>query len=149
MHANNPDDERCNDLQATLCDDGEHINVRNSVSGSGEVHTVEISNSGEVTGCTCKGFCFNDTCYHVDTVESSPLLLSSARAASASSTTVATDGGHERDDRFRLPEDPKHVSEEERDVVDVSRCEACSKLTTDKFCSDRCKRRGKIDETPL
>ena len=66
-----------------------------------------------------------------------------------SKAQVATDGGHNIDDRFRLPEDPKHVSEDDVGVVDLSPCPACSKLTSDEFCSTECERRGETDETPL
>lgn len=85
-------DDRRDDLETTLCPDGRHINVRNPRSGSGDVHTVELDGSG-VKGCTCKGWTFHETCYHVDSVRNSPLLLASARAASSTTATVATDGG--------------------------------------------------------
>lgn len=140
-------DERRNDLQTTLCDDGRHVNVRNELSGSGDVHTVSVSESGDVEGCTCRGYTYHRTCYHTDHVRHSPLLTASAQVLSKAQ--VVTDGGHDIDDRFRLPEDPKHVSEEEYGTVEVSRCKACSKLTTEKFCSDRCERQGEVDETPL
>ena len=112
--------DRGKDLETTLCNDGRHVNVRNPLSGSGGIHTVELDAFGVPTGCTCRGWTYNQTCYHVDHVRASPLLLSSARAAAADVTPqVATDGGREQsadDDRFRLPEDPEHVEEPEHDA---------------------------------
>jgi hypothetical protein len=142
-------DNRSTDLETTLLADGQHINVRNTRSGSGEIHTVHLTENGSVKRCTCKGWVFHETCYHVDTVRNSPILLSSAKVQVAQSQQVATDGGHSEDDRFRLPEDPKHV--DERDVVDVHGCAACGGYAygSDKFCSDKCRERGEVDETPL
>ena len=86
-------DERSTDLEVTVCRDGRHLNVRNQQSGSGEVHTVTVDD-GHAAECTCKGFKFHDNCYHVDTVEASPLLTSSAQSLAASHSPVMADGGH-------------------------------------------------------
>jgi hypothetical protein len=42
-------------------------------------------------------------------------------------------------------------SEEQRGVVEVSTCVACSNYVVgdDRFCSDNCERIGEVDETPL
>lgn len=42
-------------------------------------------------------------------------------------------------------------SEEQRGVVEVSTCVACSNhvVGDDRFCSDECERIGEVDETPL
>lgn len=90
--AKNVTDNRSNDLETIVCRDGRHINVRNTLSGSGDVHTVHLNENGSVERCTCKGYVFNQTCYHCDTVENSPIILSSASAASQTKP-VATDGG--------------------------------------------------------
>ena len=160
MKSNAPNGQECDDrrtdLQTTLCNDGRHINVRNPQSGSGDVHTVSIATDGDVRGCTCKGWTFNQTCYHVDHVDESPLLLASARSLSQQ---VATDGGTDEplcDDRFRLPEDPKHVTEDEYDddsgVTDVHGCSTCSGFAhgDNEQCAT-CRQRNvsPVDETPL
>ena len=126
------------------------INIRNDSYGSeaGEhIYTVRVEGN-EAVECNCPADEWQSgPCKHRVAVSERPLVLSAAQAQVAGTAPVATDGGHEQDDRFRLPEDPEHV--EERDVVDVSHCEACSSLTPDKFCSDRCERQGEVDETPL
>lgn len=93
MTDDNPTDERCNDLRMSVCRNGV-INVRNEVSGSGENHSVFLGDDGAVLRCSCKGHKFNGHCYHETAVENSPLVVSSATAASASySAEVVTDGG--------------------------------------------------------
>ena len=149
------DDERSTDLETTLLATGRQVNVRNTQSGSGEVHTVHLTETGTVERCTCKGWKYHQTCYHADSVRSSPLLLSSAKAQVAGTRQVATDGGHvetetddEHEDRFRLPEDPLH--EDEPGTVELSPCPGCSRLTSDSTCGRaRCEGTDEIDETPL
>lgn len=43
------------------------------------------------------------------------------------------------------------ASEEQRGVTEVSGCAACTGLATggDKFCSEKCRERGGVDDTPL
>lgn len=150
---NSSHDDRSTDLQTTLCADGRHINVRNPQSGSGEIHTVTVDD-GHAVGCTCKGWTFNRTCYHVDAIEASPLLTSSAQAAAESYSPIATDGGQEKesdeddsqDDRFRLPEDPKHVPED--DIDDDSDETDDVRGVVDPY-ADRVEERKQVNDTPL
>lgn len=109
-------DGRSTDLQTTLCDDGRHINVRNTQSGSGNVHTVSIAIDGDVSGCTCDGWTYNQHCYHVDSVRSSPLLLASARSLSQQ---VATDGG------TQIPEITHHTEPDAVGGQRYARYEGC------------------------
>ena len=95
MQKQNAEDERSTDLETTVCRDGRHINVRNPLSGSGEAHTVHLSESGSVEGCTCKGWKFHETCYHVGTVRQSPLLIASAKVLSAVSQSKSEPETHD------------------------------------------------------
>ena len=130
-----------------ICANG-YGNVENkNYNEPGHVYSVRVENS-EATGCSCPHATRRGAhCKHQVAVENRPIILSSASALSKAQ--VATDGGHNIDDRFRLPEVPKHVSEDDVGVVDLSPCPACSKLTPDEFCSTECERRGETDETPL
>lgn len=124
-------DSRHFDLEATVCANGK-INVRNSTSGSGDVHTVHIDDGGAVDRCTCKGHTYAGRCYHADAIAANDRLRAVARAVSKGAGADA--------DRFRLPEDPKHVSEGEarrdtRGVVDAY--------------ADRVAARAAVDDTPL
>lgn len=92
MSNQNPTDERGNDLEITVCANGT-VNVRNQVSGSGEVHTVMLADDGTALRCSCEGHKFNGHCYHQSEVESRPLIVASASAARESHQQVATDGG--------------------------------------------------------
>jgi len=87
-----------------------YVNVRNdSYSEGAHTYSVEV-NDREATGCSCPHAVHRGAhCKHQVAVENSPIVLSSAQAASQ---VVMTDGGTE-DDRFLPPEHPEHVPEEE------------------------------------
>ena len=84
-------DGRHFDLQTTVCPNGV-VNVRNPDSGSGDVHTVHLTDAGTVERCTCPGFTHHGHCYHSDAIESNGRLRAAARACTERQT-VATDGG--------------------------------------------------------
>jgi DNA-directed RNA polymerase subunit M/transcription elongation factor TFIIS len=80
-------------------DGGGHVNVRNDSydDANNHIHTVHVEN-GQANGCTCPHALYRDAhCKHQIAVETRPLVVSSADAASASAATtgqqVATDGG--------------------------------------------------------
>ena len=144
------------DLQITVCSNGV-INVHNP-DGEHGTHSVMLDAESNVIRCSCKGHHFHGHCYHVDEIESRPLVFSAASCA-AQSKKVATDGGQDEprcDDRFRLPEDPKHVTEDEYDddsgVTDVHGCSTCSGFAhgDNEQCAT-CRQRNvsPVDETPL
>lgn len=125
------EDERGNDLQTTVCRDGRHINVRNEQSGSGEIHTVHLNENGSVKRCTCKGWVFHKTCYHVDTVRDAPILLSSASVLSAEQSPVpATDGGTETTTEDYI--DVGEIYEQEGDRPED--CDCDEQLSADMVC---------------
>jgi hypothetical protein len=126
------------------------INIRNDSYGSeaGEhIYNVRVEGN-EAVECNCPADEWQSgPCKHRVAVSERPLVLSAAQAQVAGTRQAVTDGGQEQDDRFRLPEDPEHV--EERDVVDVSPCPGCSRLTQHDTCGrTRCEG-TEIDETPL
>ena len=140
------------DFQFTVCRNG-YVNVCNKSHNDDSAHTYSVSTAhGSAVSCSCPHYKHRSPeggCKHMIAVESNPLVLSSATAVGTQ--PVAADGGHvETDDRFRLPEDPEHISEEEaRGVVDVSPCKGCSRLTADDTCGrTRCEG-VEVDETPL
>jgi rubrerythrin len=150
-------DERGNDLEITVCRDGRHVNVRNAVSGTGEVHTVTLDD-GAATGCTCPGHRFHGRCYHTGEVERRPLVVSAATAA-ASTPRVATDGGREVENSTGDGEDGENGTESgsesgetSRGTVDVHGCSTCGGYAygDDDQCPE-CQQRGvsAVDETPL
>jgi hypothetical protein len=96
----------------TVCENG-YVNVCNQSHNDDSDHTysVEVSERG-ATGCSCPHYQHRSPeggCKHMIAVEQSPIVLSSASAASQ---VVTTDGGTE-DDRFLPPEHPEHVPEDE------------------------------------
>ena len=143
----------------TVCANGV-VNVENRNYGDdsgAHTYSVEVVD-GAATGCSCPHATHRGAhCKHQRAVEARPLVVSSASAAGATYAPVATDGGEQLadesgddvvDDRFRLPEDPEHVSENA--VRDVSPCPGCSRLTADDTCGRaRCEGADEIDETPL
>jgi len=96
-------DGRHFDLQTTVCPNGV-VNVRNPDSGSGDVHTVHLTDAGTVERCTCKGFTHHGHCYHSDAIASNGRLRAAARAC-ADRQTIATDGGHDEPDDDTNPID--------------------------------------------
>lgn len=80
-------------------DGGGYVNVRNDSHGDdagGHIYTVAVE-SGEATGCSCPHATHRGAhCKHQIAVENRPLVASSATAAGASNTRVATDGGERR-----------------------------------------------------
>jgi DUF1680 family protein len=97
-------------MQFTVCENG-YVNVCNQSHNDDSDHTYSVEvNDGEATGCSCPHAIHRGAhCKHQVAVENSPIVLSSAQAASH---VVMTDGGTE-DDRFLPPEHPEHVPEEE------------------------------------
>lgn len=87
--------KKCIDLQTTVCKNGK-INVRNPVSGSGDVHTVHLDDTGNVDRCTCKGWTHYQNCYHTDAIRANGQLRSAARACT-DRQSVMTDGGETRE----------------------------------------------------
>lgn len=155
MNANESGTDESIGLELTVCENGV-INVLNH-EGEHDAHSIVLNDSGEIEQCSCPGWTFYQTCYHVDEVRDRPLILSSAQALNQSHQSVATDGGHNIDDRFRLPEDPKHVSEDDlsssdsHGVVDVGRCVRCDNYVygDDDYCSERCREKGPVNDIPL
>jgi len=86
-------DGRHFDLQTTVCANGV-VNVRNPDSGSGDVHTVHLTDAGTVERCTCKGWTHHGHCYHSDAIQANGRLRAAARACT-DRQTVVTDGGDE------------------------------------------------------
>ena len=125
------------------------VNVENVSYGvqAKKDHTYTVSvESGIPFSCTCSDWTYNNPengCKHMIAVSNAPDVMDKAQP------DVATDGGHETDDRFRLPEDPKHVAED--DVArDVSPCPGCGNLTTgDTYGKEQCEGTDEIDTTPL
>ena len=80
-------------FQFTVCANG-MVNVRNDSYGDdagAHIYSVEVAN-GEAVGCSCPHHVHRGAhCKHQVAVENSPIVVSSASAASA--TRVATDGG--------------------------------------------------------
>lgn len=115
MTAKATEDQRSNDLQITVCRNGV-MNVRNPVSGSGDVHSLFL-NDGAAVRCTCKGHKFHGHCYHAEAVASNPIVLSSASSLSSTLKPVATGGG--------LPKITHHVEPPEVGGERYARCEGC------------------------
>jgi hypothetical protein len=72
-----------------------YVNVRNdSHADPGEhIYSVHVTN-GRADGCSCPDAIYRSAhCKHQCAVEQRPLVLSSADAASAQTSCVATDGG--------------------------------------------------------
>ena len=90
----------------TVCANGV-VNVRNDSYGDDagdHVYSVEV-NDGEAVGCSCPHHVHRGAhCKHQIAVEQSPIVLSSASAASET-PEVATDGGRECDHITDDPED--------------------------------------------
>jgi len=90
MKANEATEERRTDLEITVCANG-IVNVRNPESD--RAHSVMLADDGTAIRCSCRGHRFNGGCYHTGNVESRPLIVATARAASG---RVACDGGEVR-----------------------------------------------------
>jgi hypothetical protein len=83
----------------TVCENG-YVNVCNQSHNDDSDHTysVEVSERG-ATGCSCPHYQHRSPeggCKHMIAVEQSPIVLSSASAASQ---VVMTDGGNENDEK--------------------------------------------------
>jgi len=101
-------------MQFTVCPNG-YVNVCNQSHNDDGNHTysVEVSERS-ATGCSCPHYQHRSPeggCKHMIAVEQSPIVVSSASAASET-REVMTDGGT-GDDRFLPPEHPEHVPEDE------------------------------------
>jgi hypothetical protein len=129
------------------------VNVRNDSYGedNGEhIYSVDI----EDESCTCPHATYRDAhCKHLTAVESRPIVVSSAEAAADSYSPVAADGGRveesDEDDRFRLPEDPQHVSEDEWDEDSRgSEDDGSERKLVDAY-ADRVEQWKQVDDEPL
>ena len=133
----------------TVCVNGV-VNVRNDSYGEDSGSHIYTVNPSEGS-CTCPHHVHRGVrCKHLTAVESRPIVVSAAEAASETYRRVATDGGEtkqesdETDDRFRLPEDPKHIPEDEVDEDDSH-----SERTVVDAYADRVEERKKVDDEPL
>jgi hypothetical protein len=94
------------EFQFTVCPEVGYVNVANLSHGDANDHTysVEVKN-GEAVGCSCPHAIHRGAhCKHQIAVEQSPIVLSSASAASET-PEVTTDGGRECDHITDDPED--------------------------------------------
>ena len=89
----------------TVCENG-YVNVCNRSHNDDKNHTYSVEvNDGESVDCSCPHHVHRGaTCKHMIAVEQSPIVLSSASAASET-PEVATDGGRECDHLTDDPED--------------------------------------------
>lgn len=138
------------DLEITVCTNGV-VNVHNPESD--RAHSIMLDGEGNAIRCSCKGSKFNDHCYHTSEVESRPLVVASATATGATTgKQVVTDGGCvETSSEDGETADNGKESSYDAGTVEVGGCAACDGFTTggDKSCSETCRERSEVNDTPL
>ena len=128
----------------TVCggDGSGYVNICNQSHNDDVSHTYSVRvEDGSAVDCSCPHATYrNEHCKHQTAVEQRPIVVASAAslADSYNGSEVAND------DRFRVPEDPRHVPEDEVDEDDSH-----SERTVVDAYADRVEERKKVDDTPL